>query len=106
MLNCFVTITSKCMSFTAESSGGEYKHGLTVGELAVHDHWQYATLGGSPRENVPAWTFLDNAILQKNATYSALKANTGVSGKYGTPNGDKHNNIQPYIVTYFWRRTA
>lgn len=96
---------STSMSFTANSSGGEYKHGLTVSELAVHDHWQYATLGGSPRENVPAWTFLDNAILQKNATYSALKANTGVSGKYGTPNGDKHNNIQPYIVTYFWRRT-
>ena len=97
---------STSMSFTAEATGGEYKHGLTVSELAVHDHWQYATLGGNPRENVPAWTFLDNAILQKNATYSALKANTGVSGKYGTPNGDKHNNIQPYIVTYFWRRTA
>lgn len=97
---------STSMSFTANSSGGEYKHELTVSELAVHDHWQYATLGGQPRENVPAWTFLDNAILQKNATYSALKANTGVSGKYGTPSGDKHNNIQPYIVTYFWRRTA
>ena len=62
------------MSFTANATGGEYKHGLTVSELAVHDHWQYATLGGHPRENVPAWTFLDNAIIQKKRNLFCIES--------------------------------
>ena len=89
-------ITSKCMSFTAESSGGEYKHKLTVTEMPSHGHKLYARGGQTAQTSSP---FVDNKpITQGSNSYGFNVSSTG---------GDQsHNNIQPYIVIYFWRRTA
>lgn len=84
---------STSMSFTANSTGGEYKHKLTVDEIPNHNHQYY-----SP-------------VVQKVATSSSGSTYGNYNKQYliGTNyvGGDGyHNNLQPYITVYFWRRTA
>lgn len=89
-----------CMSFTASSHGGEYKHKLTVAEMPSHNHSRgtyessYEASGyGLTRNSV---AFADRALIScKNC------------GDTGDKGGDGyHNNLPPYITIFFWRRTA
>lgn len=81
------------MSFTSLSTGGEYQHTLTVAEMPDHRHKYTLAYGGAdPAKgfsygNTVAGTF-DATFIQNNGSSSA------------------HNNVQPYISVYFWRRTA
>lgn len=83
------------MSFTAGATGGEYKHQLTVDELAKHSHqttYEYGTNLVATNGGGGGWTH--------------YTCNTGSRSVNSTGSSTKHNNIQPYIVVYFWRRTA
>ena len=77
---------------TVEETGGEKTHKLTIAEMPAHRHPMARADGGS--------------------TYQySYKNNTGhpTSGVAYTESagGDSaHNNLQPYIVVYFWKRTA
>lgn len=89
---------STSMSFTASSSNGEYKHKLTTNEMPAHNHSLYR----------PAWT---NAEYKDGSTFFSARgwnaistACTGYTNNTG--GGQAHNNIPPYIVVYFWRRTV
>ena len=87
---------STSMSFTAESSGGEYKHKLTVAEMPSHGHKLYARGGQTAQDSSP---FADNKpITQGSNSYGFNVSSTGGDGY--------HNNISPYITVYYWRRTA
>lgn len=99
------------MSFTVESEGGEYEHKLTQSEMPSHSH----VLGANPNAHAFSWgrsgtncVYLQNAI----ATAGNPPSNNAMTfqGKWNTTNiqGDdqSHNNIQPYIVVYMWKRTA
>ena len=101
-----MTITSKCMSFTTNSIGGEFKHKLTIDELPSHAHkpheWDIITAQGS---NTGFY----------NMTYLGDNNRTGGfnpfihdydKNRYGSYVGNdiSHNNIQPYLVVFFWRR--
>lgn len=80
------------MTFTTNSTGGEYKHKLASDEMPSHNHHLsgYSNAFGSK--------YYYNLVGGSN---SYGDKNTGNAG------GDKpHNNVQPYIVVYFWRRTA
>lgn len=75
----------------AGSEYGEYVHKLTVDEMPTHKH------GGVPviRDNVDADLGGVDATVHKGLTDSASSG------------GDKpHNNVQPSIVVYFWKRVA
>lgn len=78
---------STSMSFTSSATGGEYSHKLTLEELP-------------------------NAIWQSSTDQTGgIKISFNHGSEFGAStlakNFDKpHNNIQPYIVVYFWRRTA
>lgn len=84
------------MSFTTNSTGGEYKHKLTIDEMPSHYHKLYARGGSTTQTSSP---FAANKpITQGSNAYGFNVSNAG---------GDaSHNNIQPYITVYFWRRTA
>lgn len=87
---------STSMSFTTESSGGEYKHKLTVAEMPSHGHKLYARGGQTAQTSSP---FADNKpITQGSNSYGFNVSSTGGDGY--------HNNLSPYITVYFWRRTA
>lgn len=97
---------STSMSFTTNSIGGEFKHKLTIDELPSHAHkpheWDIITARGG---NTGFY----------NMTYLGGNNRTGTfnpfihdydKNRYGSYVGNdiSHNNIQPYLVVFFWRR--
>jgi len=72
----------------AEETGGAKTHTLTIAEMPAHTH-----------------------VMQFDHTFGGL-ASGGVVGRSSATNtnstggGGAHNNLQPYIVCYFWKRTA
>jgi hypothetical protein len=78
---------------TAEETGGAKTHTLTVSEMPSHTHTSSTlgrdgTLGG----------YLDQATNNSESSASNILDNTG--------GGAAHNNLQPYIVVYMWKRTV
>ena len=81
--------------FTINSTGGEYQHKLTTSEMPSHTHG----INSAGQAGSTAWGYAiawdGKATIE---TSSSRISNTG-GGQY-------HNNIQPYIVTYMWRRVS
>ena len=79
-------------TFNVNSTGGEYNHRLTIEEMPSHNHVykaykMYVTSGSTMELGVDP------------------SANVN-SGTEQTGGSQSHNNLQPYIVTYMWKRTA
>jgi microcystin-dependent protein len=80
---------------TVEETGGAKTHTLVSGEMPAHTHNIAQTKRGG--------------YLSNNEFYTIATGG-------GTPNTDKvsestggngaHNNLQPYIVVYMWKRTV
>ena len=93
---------------TAEETGGEKTHTLTAAEMPSHTH-------GAGTYNVRAnvgnvasgQTNLDDfpgSAGPISATNQIVGSFSGTSGSAGSD--EAHNNLQPYIVVYMWKRTA
>ena len=101
---------SENKSFTAGSSSGKYNHTLSIDEMPSHRHRL-----GIPRDQFGSGN--DLALIHSNNSdesieYRHFSKYAGGSGS--DADGDlasagatqKHNNMQPYIVVYRWRRTG
>ena len=82
---------------SAEETGGSKTHTLTTSELPSHSHSISYTQSGEGGVNVSPNFF---AGIKFNST-GAQNHTTGSTGS-----GSAHNNVQPYIVVYMWKRTA
>lgn len=89
--------TSKCMSFAANTTGGEYAHTLSLFEIPPHSHKVPAQEDSSA--SLRAYNHLSTYNVNKDSHY--WYTTTSIEG-----GGKAHNNIPPYVVVYFWRRTA
>ena len=78
----------------AEETGGAKTHTLTVNELPAHNHNNAAGISPAPNANDVDITGGNGRTIDDNVTTD----NTG--------GGQAHNNLQPYIVVYMWKRTA
>ncbi len=82
--------------------GGEKTHTLTKAEMPTHGHATAAgSADGHEGENgvqyFDAWTTIAVGATEKAGYH--WETNTGWSGE-----GKSHNNLQPYITTYMWKR--
>ncbi len=75
---------------TLVATGGAETHTLSTGELPAHTHTvdKYNASGGSG----------EGVQTGGNVTGTVTSNSTG--------GGGAHNNLQPYIVVYMWKRTA
>lgn len=99
---------------TVEKTGGEKTHRLTVNEMPSHDH-------GSPDSSKP-YFILGGSSAISTGLADALPGNTRTYPFYGytsdgyrfAANGSTskvggsaaHNNLQPYITCYMWKRVS
>ena len=86
--------------FTVGKTGGEKTHTLTIDELAKHSH--------APRTGSAVFRGVNQDYGVRLATSATPGAENSLIGAVTIPIGnDKpHNNLQPYIAVYIWRRTA
>lgn len=88
---------STSMTFGAGTTGGEYKHVLSIAEMPSHYH-----------ASKPLW--VGGGAAGSNNCVAGYPT-TGKAGQYGintenTGGSKAHNNLPPYAVVYCWRRTA
>lgn len=95
-------------------TGGEYLHTLTEAEIAKHDH--IANVSPDPHSHNVSLYYPTDTSIEKD------KVSSGRSGTHDTTSvqstslsvtvleqeiGDQaHNNIQPYVSAYRWRRIS
>ncbi|MGZ0065919.1 phage baseplate protein [Thomasclavelia ramosa] len=81
---------------TVEKTGGEKEHTLTVVEMPSHTHAQYVTSDNQAGGGIRVDYTKDGTSLPY-----LQGIDTGSSGE-----NQPHNNLQPYITCYMWKRTA
>ena len=79
---------------TAEETGGAKTHTLTIDEMPSHNH-------NNPKGCKPPTNANDVDITGGNGTTITDNIVTDNTG-----GGQAHNNLQPYIVVYMWKRTV
>lgn len=85
--------TSDSSFNTVEKTGGEKSHRLTVNEMPAHTH-------GTGGNNF--WIGSND----KNIASGKSTGRTTISATASTGGSGYHNNLQPYITCYMWKRTA
>lgn len=79
---------------TVEKTGGAKTHTLTIAEMPSHEHGQYVTANSGP------YGRKDFAGEGPSSRYDQGTTTMPAGG------GGAHNNVQPYITVYMWKRTA
>ena len=86
---------------TLGEEGGSKTHQLTEAELPSHQHDQGYGADQTPRHGITTGLSSVRIDNDGNAFNSTTAARTSSVGS-----DTAHNNLQPYIVVYMWRRTA
>lgn len=91
---------STSMSFTSNSTGGEYYHTLSFSEMPAHGHEVGIWNSSGPLKTDP-WEFMTiyGSHHSDNQSHNVNSVHTNASG-----DNIPHNNVQPYLVVFFWRR--
>tara|TARA_R100000951_G_scaffold33593_1_gene28440 strand:+ start:485 stop:1153 length:669 start_codon:yes stop_codon:yes gene_type:complete len=76
---------------TAEETGGTKTHTLSISEIPSHTH-------GVPRGQ-------DNGAIHAMGVETE-ESSINYANSQATGGGSAHNNLQPYIVVYMWKRTG
>ena len=80
---------------TSIKTGGEKKHTLTIAEMPSHSHGQVVTANNEGPAIRRDWSSDGSAGIYSQGVQTEV-----------TGSGQAHNNLQPYITVYMWRRTA
>lgn len=109
------------VNYSAGGTGGEDKHTLTVSESAPHNHTGSATTSGSTHTHaltmqashgesgnggVPRFSDGDIWSPYKTQNLSAAGEHSHAITINNSGGGQAHNNMQPYLSVYMWKRTS
>ena len=102
-------------TYNAGSTGGEATHQLTVGELPSHNHTASTNTTGAHTHTFTV-TGDESGNDSNKPTVGYNNAGTYTTSSGGnhshtvtinnTGSNQAHNNLQPYIAVYIWKRTA
>lgn len=85
---------------TVGNTGGAKTHTLTTDELPAHDHAPDSERNHLAKTGV-------HTVTSSDTTGGELALGSGDNAEIQSVGGNQaHNNLQPFIVTYIWRRTA
>jgi hypothetical protein len=90
-----VGVGTSDQAFAGGITGGESNHTLSTAEMPSHTHGTSSIYNNS---DVPTTGANNGLRLNATANQNTVLDNTG--------GGGSHNNLQPYIVAYYWQRTA
>ena len=79
-----------------EKTGGEKKHVLTINEIPSHYHSARVMA-----DNDPSPSYGENNYFKAGAD-----SQEGGTSTESTGGGLSHNNLQPYITCYMWKRIS
>jgi hypothetical protein len=79
------------LTFTLGATGGEYKHKLVIDEIPSHAHKYYSPIVQEVSASSNTSTYGNY-----NKQYRIDSDSVGGDGY--------HNNLQPYVTAYFWKR--
>jgi hypothetical protein len=90
---------------TLNATGGAETQALTEANLPSHNH--NSVHGGSSGSGRPSgFSAVSNSSSPYNFGGGTDDDDWGISTTSSTGSGTAHNNLQPYIVVYMWKRTA
>lgn len=106
-------------TYNAGSTGGEATHQLTVGELPSHNHSASSNVTGEHNHGIYINGYNGNMSGAQNYGWGSDDHSIGLRRNYTENNGShthtisigntgssqSHNNMEPYIVVYMWKRT-
>ena len=96
---CLVGVDTSQTEFNvSEKTGGEKTNTLKIEEMPKHTHTLYYY--GTEGTYNPPYT-----AKVENSTPGEVTYGTNVPTTYSGDN-QPHNNLQPYITVYMWKRTA
>lgn len=98
---CLVSVDTSQTEFSVvEKIGGEKEHTLSASEMPAHKHDIYAF---SPESGSTGRFTCNPAWNNRSSDTEGIRwiGESGITGQT-TP----HNNLQPYITVYMWKRTA
>ena len=81
---------------TVGEIGGSKTHTLTTAQMPTHNHGYAGTYGDSDTDGSG----------DRSTSVGAANSHPVVTKLENQGGGAAHNNLQPYIVVYFWKRTA
>ena len=106
-------------TYNAGSTGGEATHQLTVGEMPSHTHTASTTIEGQHNHSLTLERYSgreEGSGAGWGGSHTELGLGTNTTTNAGahshtisinnTGSNQSHNNLQPYIAVYMWKRTA
>ncbi len=100
--NDFGTVTAGNINRTAaEELGGADTHTLTATQMPAHSH----NMPGIESTNNAPWAAPNMALLYKYISGTPTVPNVFSATASETGGSRPHNNVQPYITAYMWKRT-
>ena len=106
---------------SAEETGGAKTHTLTTAEMPTHTHTQdahthtqnahshavYGNVNSGSYTGIKPSAFTSLNADQSVATNSTTAVNQNTTAvNQNTGSGSAHSTMNPYLVVYFWKRTA
>lgn len=101
-------------TYNAGSMGGEASHILSVGEMPIHNHSAWTDAQG---DHTHSYIYARGGNISCPPPFGGSTANVGsyqptsTNGNHGhgvgignTGSSQAHNNMQPYVSVYIWKR--